>query len=248
MPFQDGKRSKSRFILTGSHCQFGALCKNSSVAPDSITDDAATPGLRERRRRETLRELSDAALELFEQHGVHGTTVDDIAARAGTSPRTFFRYFPTKEAAVFPSSEDAAELVRAMTDAIARGETLIRAIEHSWLRLLADFDAHPGEHRRALRFRRLVGAEPTLLALALRNEAEQTDRLTDAAVDAAGADADVLTTRAAIAAVALIVRLAFDEWAGRAEAGTAASVHAIYLELRRGVASLAEQLNDPAPH
>jgi AcrR family transcriptional regulator len=45
--------------------------------------------------------LIDAALYLFERDGFDATHTDRIAERAGVSPRTFFRYFPTKEAVVF---------------------------------------------------------------------------------------------------------------------------------------------------
>ena len=45
--------------------------------------------------------LIDAALELFARDGFEATHSDRIAERAGVSPRTFFRYFPTKESVVF---------------------------------------------------------------------------------------------------------------------------------------------------
>jgi AcrR family transcriptional regulator len=45
--------------------------------------------------------LIDAALELFARDGFDATHSDRIAERAGVSPRTFFRYFPTKESVVF---------------------------------------------------------------------------------------------------------------------------------------------------
>lgn len=209
-------------------------------------DDAPALGLRERRRLETQRELSDAALDLFELHGVHGTTVDDIARRAGTSQRTFFRYFATKEAAVFASSDDSARVVGDAIAAVRAGASVVEGIERSWLNLLERFDAHPDEHIRALRIHRLIGAEPSLLALALRNEADEADQLTDAAVDAAGADADVLGARAAVSTMALVLRLTIDEWVRRAELNERASVRLIYLELRRGVAAVARDLeNDP---
>jgi AcrR family transcriptional regulator len=45
--------------------------------------------------------LVDAALFLFARDGFDATHTDRVAEQAGVSPRTFFRYFPTKEAVVF---------------------------------------------------------------------------------------------------------------------------------------------------
>ncbi|WP_051406368.1 TetR family transcriptional regulator [Williamsia sp. D3] len=60
----------------------------------------AAPDLRTRRRTETRLQIQQAALDLFEQQGFEVTTVDEIAASAGVSSRTFFRYFATKEDSV----------------------------------------------------------------------------------------------------------------------------------------------------
>jgi AcrR family transcriptional regulator len=57
-------------------------------------------GLRERRRRETRRDIHTAALRLARKHGFDKITVDMISAEAGVSSRTFFNYFPSKEAAL----------------------------------------------------------------------------------------------------------------------------------------------------
>ena len=202
-------------------------------------------GLRERRRRDTLLDVSDAAIDLFERKGVQGTTVDDIAHAAGISQRTFFRYYPTKEHAVFAGDEGFGTVMRETVAAIRGGAPVVAALEGGWMRLFDDFDARKGEHGRVLRVKRLIHAEPSLLALALANDAEHADELTDAAVDAAGADADVLIARALVAAVSTTTRLAFDEWARRVELGTPASVREIYLELRRGLAAYAAQLDAP---
>ena len=48
--------------------------------------------------REAVRaSLSDAARELFEEHGIEATSVDMIATAAGVSSRTFYRHFESKE-------------------------------------------------------------------------------------------------------------------------------------------------------
>lgn len=62
---------------------------------------------RERNRLRNRRRLARVALELFLENGFDGTTIDEIADRAGVSSRTFFRYFPTKEVAFFANQEES---------------------------------------------------------------------------------------------------------------------------------------------
>ncbi|MFN3525161.1 MAG: TetR/AcrR family transcriptional regulator [Paracoccus sp. (in: a-proteobacteria)] len=56
--------------------------------------------LRERRRQQTAREIQQAALRLSLRIGYPAVTIDLIAAEAGVSPRTFFNYYPNKQAAI----------------------------------------------------------------------------------------------------------------------------------------------------
>lgn len=60
---------------------------------------------RDRKRLETRRVLAEHALRLFHERGFDETTVEEIAAAAGVSPRTFFLHFSTKAAAAFPDHE-----------------------------------------------------------------------------------------------------------------------------------------------
>lgn len=49
--------------------------------------------------------LVAAAFRLFLDRGFDQTTIDDIVELAGVGRRSFFRYFPSKEAVVFPDHE-----------------------------------------------------------------------------------------------------------------------------------------------
>jgi AcrR family transcriptional regulator len=58
------------------------------------------PSLRERRRREVIREVERVALDQFIEHGFENVSVSTICELAGISPSTFFRHFPGKDAII----------------------------------------------------------------------------------------------------------------------------------------------------
>lgn len=90
-----------------------------------------TGGLRERKKLETRTALARAAVELAAERG-NAVTVEDIAAAAGVSARTFFNYFPTKEHAITGSDPEAALRIRVAVLAARPGvptlEVLRRAL------------------------------------------------------------------------------------------------------------------------
>jgi AcrR family transcriptional regulator len=64
--------------------------------------------------------LEDAALDLYSENGYEQTTVGDIAARAGVTPRTYFRHFPDKREVLFGGSgELEARILSALSEAPA---------------------------------------------------------------------------------------------------------------------------------
>lgn len=70
-------------------------------------DGGAQPSLRERKKMRTREAVLREAFRLFERNGYANTTVEQIARAAEVSPRTFFRYFPSKESLL--SSDDCVE-------------------------------------------------------------------------------------------------------------------------------------------
>ncbi|HEY3604102.1 MAG TPA: TetR family transcriptional regulator, partial [Sporichthyaceae bacterium] len=94
------------------------------TTPVATTVPAAEPhaSLRERKKLATRRSLRRAALDLVTERGFAHVTVEDIAAAADVSPRTFFNYFPTKEAALFGADPDRITALRERIARLAPGE------------------------------------------------------------------------------------------------------------------------------
>ena len=134
-----------------------------------MTDSAGTanhtppkpPGLRERMRATVRAEVTEVALRLFTDQGFDRTTADQIAAEAGLSRASLFRYFGTKEDIVLGGLEgDGQQVAEALA---ARPDE-----ERPWVALRRAFDVLVRVNEEApeqtLSFLRMLQETPSLRA------------------------------------------------------------------------------------
>ena len=120
---------------------------------------AGVPGLRERKRQQTRERLTRAAMALFLERGFEATTLDDIAAAADISRRSFFHYFASKEDVVFAWHEETTAALIAAVEARPANESMLTAAENAISAMARQLE--PGE---AIAMARLKRDNPALQA------------------------------------------------------------------------------------
>jgi AcrR family transcriptional regulator len=131
------------------------------------------PGLRERKKQDTRAALAGATLELAVEHGLAAITVEQIAARAGVSYRTFFNYFSGKEEALLrPGGSDHRSFAPALSAQDPRLPALdaARAALHDLLAAVEDDGA--AWHLRLTVISQDETLLPRLVQLGATNERE----------------------------------------------------------------------------
>jgi AcrR family transcriptional regulator len=131
-----------------------------------MTDEDAAPveGLRERHRKRTAADLEEAALALFSARGFDAVTIDDIAAAADVSRRTFFRYFASKEDVILSDHPKRLDELEAALDRRPADEPALTALRHA---VMSMADTYGEERERMLRRFSLMTATPALEARSL---------------------------------------------------------------------------------
>ena len=138
----------------------------------------------ERKRRAIRGELSEIALGLLTDRTFESLTIDEVAAAAGVSRRTFFRYFTSKEDVVFAFLDQWA--VRLAADIVARpaDEDPVMAVQTSFRQLTAAYD------HRALALVRLVRETPSLQLQERINRDHLRSAVVNALAERLGLDAE----------------------------------------------------------
>lgn len=138
---------------------------------------ASPPSLRERKKAKTRKVLADTATELFAEQGFDHTTVEEIAEACDVSPRTFFRYFASKEDVLFAVGD---ERLRQLLDAIATrpsGEAPLRSMREAALSLVPEYTS---ERARLITRKRIIAETQTLRSRGLERQLGWEDAVTDA--------------------------------------------------------------------
>lgn len=121
----------------------------------------------QRKRQLVSNELSEAALQLLALKGYDAVTIDEIAATAGVSKRTFFRYFASKEDVVVQFLADLGTGMRTTLVSRPAGEPPSVALRHAVWASMAVCADHSD---RALRVVRLILRTPALRARFLERQ------------------------------------------------------------------------------
>lgn len=197
-------------------------------------------GLRERKKRETRAALSWAALRLSVERGYRNVLVEDIAADAGVSPRTFNNYFGSKAEAIVWRHVDRAHAMSDLLRERPADESLWTALGEASAGLVGDGGAPPDPEWVA--GVRLMLTEPEVLGEMLRRTVEAERALAEAVAERAGLDAGKdLYPRLVAAALNAAQRVASEQWL---QEGNARSMSDC---LRDAIGQLAAGLPEP-PH
>lgn len=180
------------------------------MADDRGSDAADAAGRAPGRPRSTSpRELEVAALELFAEQGFEQTTVDQIAAVAGISRRTFFRYFPTKSSVLWSAFDAEVNSLHGLLAAAPVDQPIMDAVRDAVL----GANHYRAEDVPELRTRmNLLRPIPALQGSAVLHYAAWEEAISAFVAARTGQPADSLYPLTVGRATLASCRAAFDRW------------------------------------
>jgi AcrR family transcriptional regulator len=119
-------------------------------------------GRREQKKQQTRERLQEAAYARFDNDGYDATKVEDVARDAGVSPRTVYRYFPTKADLAFSGSPTAEGALAELIAARPASERPYAALRNALLDFAPMLDTEVTAARG-----RIVAKNPTLYRYSL---------------------------------------------------------------------------------
>jgi AcrR family transcriptional regulator len=173
-----------------------------------------TVSLTDKRKAETELAIAQAATELCFEQDFTRVTAADISRRAGVSPRTFYRYFSTKEDAIGPllsAGADQWQLLVA-SSAVAKSDPL-DTIENAIRAVLDPESSVESDSEQMRQLLRAVTRNPSLAVVWNRVTGDSEAQLRAVLAEVVIPDEDSLTIRIVAAAATAAIRIAFESWA-----------------------------------
>jgi len=201
------------------------------VSPTSVTGATAI-GLRERNKLRTRQEIADATLRLAADKGLEHVTVEQIAAAADVAPRTFFRYFDSKEDALLADHPERLELLRETLKSRPASEGPLTAVRAAVLDVAGDLE----DHRDLMLCKvQLMENNPTLRGRSLEMMGDLERMIAEALAERTGVDLDADFRPFVIAgAVCTAMRVTIDRWAAMGGTGDLTAMVESALDLLDG--------------
>ncbi|MET0882854.1 MAG: TetR family transcriptional regulator [Acidimicrobiales bacterium] len=170
-----------------------------------------TIGLRERKKAQTRRALTAAAIRLsIERGSPDRVTVEEISEAADVSPRTFFNYFSSKEDAVLGVDPERRTELRAELELRPAEEAPVEALRAALLSTAEGIDENAELWAQRLQ---LVREHPTLSAGYVASFADFERGMVEAMAARLGLDPDADLYPAIVVATALtIMRVTVKHW------------------------------------
>ena len=186
----------------------------------------AVPSFAERKREIVRSELREVALGVFASDGFNAATVENIAAAAGISARTFFRYFPTKEDVVFDAQEAVGDAVAARFRERPQLEPATVSLKHALLAAAAEIEADP----RSLKLLTMIMEHDGLRARFLARQAASRSLIVGALAPRTG-DRESAEILAGVACV--VMELAVHAWMTAPDGGLVGPVERNFCAFER---------------
>jgi TetR/AcrR family transcriptional regulator, regulator of mycofactocin system len=176
---------------------------------------AAAGGRRGRPPGTSRRELELIALRLFTEQGFDHTTIEQIAAEAGVSRRTFFRYYSSKAGVLWSEFDHEVQAIRAALAQVPPQVPMMDAIR----RAVVAANHYRAQDVPELRMRmNLIGCEPALVSSAAVHYDAWERAISDFAAVRTGQPAESLYPLAVGRATLAACRAAYDRWTVWADA------------------------------
>jgi len=139
-----------------------------------------TPGLRERKKQQTRKRITEVAVRLFAERGFDNVPVTEVARAADVSEATVFNYFPSKEDLVY---QGMAAYENTLLDAVRdrpAGTSVLDAFRDVLLRPGGALtDGEPVAMDRIATVATIIASSPTLQARELRMHDRHTTELAE---------------------------------------------------------------------